>query len=129
MASKYQIQMDFQQATQKANELHNIATELSNLSKTEMQAMLSSLGSGWQGKNATAYIQKGNALQAKMENTAKALHYTANTISTVAQNLYNAEMAALYLAQQREAEAKAAQQQEEQSKNTAFGSGGSGGFR
>jgi hypothetical protein len=49
MASKYQIQMDFQQATQKANELHNIATELSNLSKTEMQAMLSSLGSGGSG--------------------------------------------------------------------------------
>lgn len=110
MASRYQIQMDFNRAIQKANELDSIADSLSKLSDTDFQNTLDSLNNDWKGDNATAYIAKGMALKENMNATVKDIRNTASTIRTVAKNIYDAEMEALRIAEEREAAARAARE-------------------
>lgn len=105
MASRYQIQMDFSQAERKAAELDSIAGDLSRLSGTDLQNTLNSLGNNWKGENAGLYIGKGFQLMENMERTAASLRQTAETIRSVARNIYNAEMEALRIAEEREAAA------------------------
>ena len=47
MATRYSIQMDFNHATQKANELDEIANDLSRLSGSDFQTTLNNLGNNW----------------------------------------------------------------------------------
>lgn len=103
MASRYQIQMNFSQAERKAAELDSIAGDLSRLSGTDLQNTLNSLGNNWKGENAGLYIGKGFQLIENMEKTAASLRQTAETIRSVARNIYNAEMEALRIAEEREA--------------------------
>lgn len=106
MAGKYQIQMDFGQAENKAGELDNIAENLTRLAETEWSSTLDTLGSNWKGENAELYIQKGFLLRDNMKRTAASLRQTAETVRTIARNIYNAEMEALRIAQEREAAAR-----------------------
>lgn len=105
MASRYQIQMNFSQAERKAAELDDIAGDLTRLSGTDLQNTLNSLGNNWKGENAGLYIGKGFQLIENMEKTAASLRQTAETIRSVARNIYNAEMEALRIAEEREAAA------------------------
>ena len=108
MASRTQIQMDFNHATQKANELDEIANDLSKLSGTDLQNTLNSLGNNWKGDNATLYIQKGFSLKESMDTTVTSIRQTAATIRAIAKNIYDAEMEALRIAEERAAAARRA---------------------
>lgn len=101
MANRQQIQFDFNRAKQKANELEAVANELRNLSRTNLQNTLNSLGGNWKGDNASAYIRKGAALQEKLNMTESSLRKSADTIRTIAKNIYDAEMEALRIAEER----------------------------
>lgn len=115
MASRYQIQMNFSQAERKAAELDGIAGDLSRLSGTDLQNTLNNLGNNWKGENAGLYIGKGFQLMENMEKTAASLRQTAETIRSVARNIYNAEMEALRIAEEREAAASRAAAEREAS--------------
>lgn len=128
MASRYQIQMDFQKATQKAGELDQIADNLSKLAGTDLSNTLNSLNNDWKGDNATAYLKKGYGLKERMDSTVKDLRATAGTIRSIAKNIYDAEMEALRIAEEREAAARAAREAAEAAKKAAQKSSG-GGFR
>ena len=135
MASRYQIQMDFSRANQKANDLDNIANDLSRLSGTDLQNTLNSLGNDWKGDNATLYIQKGFSLKENLDETVKSIRNTASTIRSIAKNIYDAEMEALRIAEEREAaarraaeEAKRASEAAAKAAKTTSGSGGHGRF-
>lgn len=123
MAGRYQISMDFEQAKRKADELDRIADELGRLSGTEFADTLYNLGNNWKGDNAQAYIRKGLSLKEKMEQTAGELRASASTIRAVAKNIYDAEMEALRIAEEREALRIAAEQE---AQSTGFGGGGGG---
>lgn len=133
MASRYQIQMDFTRATQKANELDGIADNLSRLADTDLQNTLDGLNNDWKGDNAGEYIKKGFALKEDMDRTVKDIRETAGTIRTVAKNIYDAEMEALRIAEEREAAARAAAaaaaKAEEEARNAGSRHGGGGGRR
>lgn len=103
MAGRYQISMDFGQAKRKADELERIADELGRLLGTEFADTLNNLGNNWKGDNAQAYIRKGFSLKEKMEQTAMELRASASTIRAVAKNIYDAEMEAIRIAEEREA--------------------------
>ena len=135
MASRYQIQMDFSRATQKASDLDNIANDLSRLSGTDLQNTLNSLSNDWKGDNATLYIQKGFSLKENLDETVKSIRNTASTIRSIAKNIYDAEMEALRIAEEREAaarraaeEAKRASEAAAKAAKTTSGSGGHGRF-
>lgn len=127
MASRYQIQMDFNKAGQKANELDDIADRLSRIAETDLQNILNGLGNDWKGDNADAYIRKGSGIGENMRETVKNLRSTAATIRTIAQNIYNAEMEALRIAEEREAAARRAAEEAARSVREAISSSGSSG--
>lgn len=133
MASRHQIQMDFTRATQKAKELDDIADNLSKLADTDLQNTLDGLNNDWKGDNAGEYIKKGFALKENMDKTVKDIRETAGTIRTVAKNIYDAEMEALRIAEEREAAARAAAaaaaRAAEEARNAGSNHGGGGGRR
>ena len=133
MASRHQIQMDFKRATQKAKELDDIADNLSKLADTDLQNTLDGLNNDWKGDNAGEYIKKGFALKENMDKTVKDIRETAGTIRTVAKNIYDAEMEALRIAEEREAAARAAAaaaaKAAEEARNAGSNHGGGGGRR
>ena len=129
MASRHQIQMDFTRATQKAKELDDIADNLSRLADTDLQNTLDGLNNDWKGDNAGEYIKKGFALKEDMDKTVKDIRETAGTIRTVAKNIYDAEMEALRIAEEREAAARAAAKAAEEARNAGSRHGGGGGRR
>ena len=102
MKSESEIQMDFQQAKARADELEKVASDIKNLANRDMEDVLQQLSKAWQGESASQYMQKGAQMKAKMMDTVKRLTDTANTIRNTAQRIYNAEMKALELAKQRE---------------------------
>lgn len=132
MATRYTIQMDFNHANQKANELDEIANDLSKLSGTDFQNTLNELGNNWKGDNASLYIGKGFSLKECMDTTVSSIRTTASTIRSVAKNIYDAEMEALRIAEEREAAARRAAE-EKASANASIsdsrGGGGGGGGR
>lgn len=127
MASRYQIQMDFNKANQKAGELDEIANSLSTLAATNLENTLECLSKDWTGENAAVYIKKGSTLKDNMAKTAGDIRNTANTIRTVAKNIYTAEMEALRIAEERAAAARAAEEARKAAQKNH--GGGGGGFR
>lgn len=128
MASRYQIQMDFDRAARQANELDNIANNLSTISGKDFPDILNQLGGDWKGDNADKYIRKGFALTENMQKTVVSLRQTANTIRSIAKNIYDAEMEALRIAEEREAaERRAAEERAREQARFSGGGGGGGG--
>jgi uncharacterized protein YukE len=101
MASRYSIEMDFKHAIAQANKLDEIADNLSNLSNNKFQGTLQNLSTNWKGENASSYLNKGSMLQGQINSTSKELHSIADDIRAIAQRIYNAEMAALSIAETR----------------------------
>ena len=131
MASRNQIQMDFDMAARQADELDNIASTLNIISSKDFSDMLNRLGNDWKGDNANKYIHKGYILTENMQKTVASIQQTASTIRAIAKNIYDAEMEALRIAEEREAaERRAAEEREAAEKRArTYSNGGGGGFR
>ncbi|MDO4555390.1 MAG: hypothetical protein Q4B70_09625 [Lachnospiraceae bacterium] len=92
------IQMEFAKAKAQANRLDAIADNLTRTSDNQLGTALAGVRNNWKSDSAAAYIQKGQKLQQEINKRAKELHQTASALRTIAQNTYNAEMAAYRLA-------------------------------
>ncbi len=101
MATREQIEFDFKKALGQADKIDAIAEKLSKLSTAEFGDIMQNLSVGWKGENAELYLSKGSSLQDKMNGTAKSLYAVASEIRTIAKRMYDAEMAALVIAQER----------------------------
>ncbi len=102
MASRSEIEFDFAQAKRQADRIDEIANNLGNLSKNNLENTLQTLSNNWKGANASAYLTKGGRLQGEINGTVGELHSIASDIRTIAQRIYDAEMAALRIAEERE---------------------------
>lgn len=102
MASRQSIEFDFKKAKEQAKKLDEVAERLNRLSNKNLSDIMQQLSSVWKGENATLYLDKGDRLQEKMSATAKELQNIASDIRTVARRIYEAEMNALRIAQERE---------------------------
>lgn len=102
MSSYYSIEFDFEQAKKQASVLDEIANDLNTLTTNKFDTTMQSLSSNWKGDSATAYLKKGVTLQSYMKNSAKDLNTVANNIRTVARKIYEAEMEAKRIAEERE---------------------------
>lgn len=102
MATRESIEFNLRQALQQAEKLENISDELRILSKDKLGGSLQTLSQNWKGVNATSYIKKGNTLQTNINSSSSQLREIASTIRTIAWNIYNAEMEALRIAEERE---------------------------
>lgn len=101
MGTAEEIRFDYQQALSRAKALEEIAGEMTSLAQNSLAGSLQILSGGWKGEAATAYLNKGAMLEEKIIKSAKNLRGTAATIRTIAKTIYDAEMYALQLAQQR----------------------------
>lgn len=101
MKSLSEINMDFNQAIQKAEELEQIADGMKGLAKNEFDSALQSISVSWKSDTANDFMSKGVRLREKINRSAGELNSIARTIRISARILYNAEMAAYCLAQTR----------------------------
>ena len=102
MASRASIEFDFHKATAQADRLDTVADQLKMLSDNKFGGAMQHLSSNWKGENASLYLDKGGKLQEQMNATSRELYSIASDIRTVARRLYEAEMRALRIAEQRE---------------------------
>lgn len=102
MATRESIQFDFDQARRQADHLDRIADNLDNLGKNKLNNSMQTLSQNWKGANAEAYLAKGNNLKQEITTSASDLRGIASDIRRIAQNIYNAEMEALRIAEERE---------------------------
>ena len=71
--------------------------QLENKTENSMQT----LSAAWKGQNATAFLRKEDTLKKEVRKTAAEIHSIADDIRRIARRIYEAEMAALRIAQQR----------------------------
>lgn len=102
MATKASIEFNFRRAMNQADQIDNLANNLSNLSRNRFAGAMQGISANWKGDNASLYLSKGERLQGNMNGSANELHSIASDIRTVARRLYRAEMAALEIAMRRE---------------------------
>jgi WXG100 family type VII secretion target len=95
------IEMNFAEAKAQANRLDDIASDMKRLAEKGMSEAISQLSSGWKGESATAYFAKSELLRNNILTTAQQIAEIADNIRRIAQRIYEAEMKALSIAQQR----------------------------
>lgn len=95
------IEFNFRQAKQQAEHLDGLASRLENLAAGEFRDAMQNLSGHWKGENANAYLQKGSRLETELVKTVKEIRQTAESIRVTAKKLYDAEMYAKRLAEQR----------------------------
>lgn len=93
------INFNYNQAISKAEELEAAASKLEAEAVAEMDSIISAVNQNWTGDNATAYIAKCTAEQAKISDIAQSIRNTASTIRTMAANIKAAEEEALRIAE------------------------------
>lgn len=99
--TKSSIDINFQNTLKRAGELDEIADSLRHLSNEQFHNTLEEISGNWKGDNANIYLQKGYTLEQKIKETAKELKHTAQTIRNNAKRIYNAELEAIDLVNQR----------------------------
>lgn len=101
MASLRTIQLDFAAANAQATHLEELAGEIGRLQSDQLGGALEELYGYWQGASSESFQKKGRELQHGLQNTEKDLYAVARNIRAVARRIYNAEMTALRIAQER----------------------------
>lgn len=84
-----------------ARELEKQANGIYKVSSQQIEASKNDITLAWKGENAVKYTQKLNTLETKISNNAKGLERSAQTIQTMAENIYRAELRAIEIARQR----------------------------
>lgn len=102
MKTSAQIQFDFDQARRRATDIEEIAADLSQLSRRDMENVMAELAGVWKGESARLFQAKADTLQGEMKKTADDLRGIAATIREIARRMYEAEMEALRIASQRD---------------------------
>ncbi|MFT3984424.1 MAG: hypothetical protein QM697_11000 [Lachnospiraceae bacterium] len=94
MKSKEEIEIDFSRAIAQAQELEEIAKELSQIANAHIAGALEILALSWQGENAERYQGKGMMLKQDMFETADDLIKVAKNIRMTSDLVYRAEKTA-----------------------------------
>ena len=95
------IRINFSQAKAQADNISELADNMRTLAEREFNDTIQQIASAWQGESAWAYLAKAEQVRSSILSTAKALADVANEIRVEAKRIYDAEMRALEIAQQR----------------------------
>lgn len=106
------IQINFNEAWLQAKKLEDCADEMKQLANRKLADALNEMSANWKGESADTYFTKAGIVQESISATADKLYSIARSIRAQAQRTYDAEMAALQLAEQR---------------GSGYGGGGGGG--
>ena len=89
-------------AKERADELDDIAKKMRKIATEKLNGDLGSLPNSWTGEGSDRYRRKGMEMIQQVEISANNLNKIANTIRTVAERIYRAEMRALQIAERRD---------------------------
>ncbi len=95
------LQINFQDAKRKADRLAQIGREIKEMADRDYEETINAINSAWTGENASAYLAKARSLQQKMSATGQSLIDIADEITRKAKVIYDAEMDAWNIANQR----------------------------
>lgn len=101
MKSRFSIEMDFRRAKQQADELDSLAKELKTVASNDYENTINQINANWESDCSKEYINKAYTVKERMEKSAASLSKAADTIRQIAQNIYDAEMASIELAELR----------------------------
>jgi len=99
--SSGQIRFDFEQANRQAQKLDDVADRLEELANKKVENARQELPNYWQGSSAKAFQGKQGELKDAILKSARDLHGEANRIRRIAQIIYEAEMEAWRIANER----------------------------
>ncbi len=120
MLSADQININFQKAKSDAQALDDLAVQIENLAKNQLDQSINKLSGAWTGANADIFIGKERQVQTDIKSVATDLRKVATDVRATAEEIYRTEMRNYEIAARREAEARAAAQRAaEQAKNSA----------
>lgn len=94
MKTKESIRIDFNRAVKQASIAGDCADDL-RMAERQLRETIQELSAGWKGEAASVYLQKCEALAAKINKSARQLDKISSAISQTAKTYYEAEKAAL----------------------------------
>ena len=95
------LKINFEKALKQEEELENIAKEIENVAKVDLEDSFNSISRNWTGENSNNYIKKGAKVKEDIKKTAKNLKETAEAIREIVRRDKEAEEAAERIAQER----------------------------
>lgn len=96
------IRIDFDKAMRMADELDDLASNLTTLAENQMNGTLQEIRRTWTGEASGQYLKKGQILEEKISKSAEQLKKISEAVRITARVTYQAEQEALRLAQIRE---------------------------
>ena len=103
MSSRSEIRFNFRQALAQADRLDALADRLGKITGKTMENSMQMLTRAWKGDNANAFLRKEENLRKDIKGTAADLHDIADDIRRIARRVYEAEMEAWRIANERDA--------------------------
>ncbi len=101
MKSSSEIRFDYRNAIAQARALEDAADRVERHVAKRLSETAQETHQAWRGDSATIYINKLLNLQRQVDETARVLRDIAADIRRIARAIYQAEMTALWIAQQR----------------------------
>lgn len=101
MSTKYTIRLNYSRAKGQADRLDEIASQIESMADNEYEDTLNGIAGAWKGDNSNEYLRKARELKNRINDTAGHLHSIAEEIRRKAYRIYQAEMRALEIANQR----------------------------
>ncbi|MDO5131599.1 MAG: WXG100 family type VII secretion target [Eubacteriales bacterium] len=101
MKTRAQINMNYREAIQQASDLDTLAGKVRSTANQKIEQSMQLLSSGWKGNNANEFLRKYGLLKQQILDSADELNAIADDIRRTAKIVYEAEMAALQIAQTR----------------------------
>ena len=98
MSIKTKIDIEFKRAIEQADELDELSGRLCAIGSIRMDEALTLLNRSYKGQNALRYMDKANRFRERVYDSAEILKGTASMIRMTATLIYEAEMAALGIA-------------------------------
>ncbi len=101
MRTEAEIYLEYEKAMSQAETLMQLAGELDSAVAAETRETAAVLTAVWKGESAEAFLAKCDTWGQKCADCTSSLTKSAEAVKTIAQNIYNAEMQALRLAETR----------------------------
>ncbi|MBR3307991.1 MAG: hypothetical protein IKI75_12160 [Lachnospiraceae bacterium] len=97
------IRLNYQKAMGQADKLTTIGQDIKNMADRDYEETIDGISTAWKGENADSYLSKAKELQGRMNATGQNLIDIADEIRRKARAIYDAEMEALRIAEERKA--------------------------
>ena len=101
MKTRYEITMDYNRVMSMTSELESLGESFRRVAADQSRDAIRNLGGSWQGENYSAFMRKAETALDDANEIAEFICNMARQIRSNARYVYNAEMEAVRLAEER----------------------------